>query len=156
MTKNFKKGTSLVEVIIAAAVILLVLSGLYTTHIFFLKTILRNIDTVKANFLMEEGIEAVKTIRDSDWVKISSLIPGTNYRLTFNSSVWATTTSVALIENRFDRVFSVEEVYREVDGDITESGGTLDEGTMKLNVSVSWWNGVSTTTKSTETYISNL
>lgn len=150
------KGSGLIEIVISAGIILLVLTGLYNVHVYFLKTTIRNIDALKATFLMEEGVEAVKTIRDSGWPKISSLSLNTNYHLVFVNSDWATTTTASLIDDHFDRVFSIDQVYRDVNGNIISNGGSADSGSRKLTVSVSWRNGEATTTKSVVTYITNI
>jgi hypothetical protein len=106
--------------------------------------------------LLDEGAEALRLMRDDGWTtNIASLTVDTPYRLAWNNA-WTATTSTALIDNYFDRTFTLSSVSRDASSyDIVSSGGTADTNTKKATVSVSWNDGSGTTTKSVELYLYN-
>lgn len=114
---------------------------------------------IQSGFLIEEGIEAVKLLRDRGWTPyIASLTTGTTYYLSWNGAMWVSTLTPQLIENTFTRSFVISSVERDVNDDIVSTGGVVDPNTRKVVVSVSWTpkNGAATSTKFAETYIMNL
>ncbi len=133
------KGLTLVEVVIASAIILAAIVTLLGVHTLYLKVALANTDSVKAAFLLEEGIEETRYLRDDSW---SANIAG----------LTSTTTSI----DNFERMVTLSAVYRDSNGDIVSSGGTLDTNTKLITSSVSWMVNGATTTKSISTYLTNL
>jgi len=148
-------GFGLVEVIIGAAIISISLFGMVSL---FSKSIQVSREVgkkVQAGFLLEEGLEAVRIIRDSDWDNISSLSTTTEHYLNFSGGSWATTTDNMFIDGMFERKLIVDDVYRDGNDDITSSG-TLDMGIKKITVEVSWLSRNATTTESASTYLSDI
>lgn len=156
--RNSNNGLSLVEVLIATSIILAFFLALITVYNSYLKLAKTNINSVKAIFLAEEGIEAIKILRDSSWSnEIVPLTSGTNYYLAFTGGRWDTTTSNIYIDANFERKLSFSNVNRDaVTDDIVTSGGILDPNTRLLTVTVSWNNRGATSTKVLSTYITNL
>ncbi len=106
--------------------------------------------------LLEEGVEAVKLLRDSGWTaKIAPLVPGVNYGVAYVSGAWTSTTSLKYIDNKFYRTFALTDVYRDSNDKIASSGA-LDSNTKKVVVSVSVRTILGTTTKSISTYLANI
>ncbi len=155
-SRAYSKGSSLAEVLVAGAIILIVLTGLYATHTFFVTQTQTNTQKIKVSFLLEEGVEAVKTMRDLGWTNISGLTANQPYYLTFTGGRWSTTTTATRIDNVYYRSFVVQNVNRASDDDITTTGGSSDAGTRKLTVTVSWPDRGATTTRSISTYIANI
>jgi prepilin-type N-terminal cleavage/methylation domain-containing protein len=157
MKKFFNsRGFSLVEVIVAVSIAAISILSVWKVYNFFIKISISNPSLFQASFLAEEGIEAVKFMRDSGWSSnITSLSSDVPYTLVFNGSKWATTTSVVYIDNKFDRRVSVSDVYRDAFGNIGETG-SFDPDTKKVLVTVSWKKDISTTTKEITTYVSNI
>jgi Tfp pilus assembly protein PilV len=156
MAKHSKSGFGLLEVVIGVAIISITLFGLMAVS----RTALRIVDgaaqNVQAGFLLEEGVEAIKIMRDSGWsANISTLSAGAPHYFNFDGSTWRATTSNIFIDGVFERSFIIENVYRDGDDDIAASG-TLDQDTKKISVSVSWNKRTGTTTKTISTYIANL
>lgn len=151
-------GFSLVEVIIAASIItisVLSIVGVYST---FVKNTFDNTRPIQATYLAEEGVEAVKSMRDFGWnSNISSLTVGSTYRLYFNNSLnkWQATTTATLIDSTFDRTIVLGTAYRDGSDNLTVSG-TADSNTRLLTVNVAWINHGATSTKTLQTYITNL
>ena len=148
------------EVLIAASIVtasILAIVGVYAT---FLKQTFTNTPAIQAAYLSEEGIEALKTMRDFGWVSnIASLTASSTYRLYFNTGLsrWQATTSTssAMIDSTFDRTFVLENAYRDASDNLASSG-TADSNTRKVTVTVSWSSKGATSTKTLMTYISNL
>ncbi|MEK9183485.1 MAG: prepilin-type N-terminal cleavage/methylation domain-containing protein [Patescibacteria group bacterium] len=152
----FNRGFGLVEVVISVSIISLSILGVMLVAQLSQKVIGESTKKVQAAFLAEEGIEAVKSMRDRSWqTDISLLNVGSDYYISFNGTAWVSTTTNAYLNNIFERKFVVNNVYRNVSDDIAESGA-LDPDTKKITVSVSWFNRNSTTTNSISTYIANL
>lgn len=152
---NFKNGFGLIEVIVGVAIISVSFLGLMSVAHLSFKILERSSHNLKAGFLLEEGAEAVKIIRDSGWSNINSLSNGVNYYLNFNGTTWLTTATPVYVDNIFERKFVLSNVYRDINDDIATSG-TIDTGTKKITISVSWKEGGSTVTQSFSTYITNL
>jgi Tfp pilus assembly protein PilV len=153
---SFKtRGLTLVEVLISAALILIAVVALFSVHNLYLKTALSNSDSIKAAYLAEEGVEAVRFWRNSSWNnKIETIPLDTPYGLTLSGNGWATTTNRYI--GNFERSITLSAVYRDASSDIVSSGGTLDSNTLLVTSSVSWVKGGATSTKSIATYLTNI
>ena len=161
MTKlNFKRGTGLVEILVAVFIFTVVLGSLIYASNLYLSGAGDNLKSAKAAYLAQEGIEAVRIMRDASWTNISQLTASTTtYYFSWNTSsttnkTWATTT-IATTTDSFTRTFKVYSVYRDANGRIVTSG-TLDANTRKVTVSVAWLSKIGTTTKSISTYLANI
>lgn len=152
------RGFSLVEIILAAAIFSIFFAsiGLYFSR--GLKLSEQTTRRIQASYLLEEGINVMRLLRDSGWnASIATLSTTTTYHLYWNGSSWRPTTTPQLIENIFTRTFSMSDVYRDSNDDIVSSGGSYDAQTKKVTFFVSWTteNGV-TATDTVQTYIPNL
>ena len=142
---------SLIEVVIASAIVLLLSAVLVSANFAYLRTFNTSLKTIKAVYLVEEGIEAVNLIKNNDWNGLGNI--GTDSYLVWNGTTWLSTTSQSMVDQIYERKFMTEEVYRDSSDDIVLAGGTLDSNTRRLTVSVSWLDNSATTTKSISTYI---
>jgi type II secretory pathway pseudopilin PulG len=150
------KGAGLMEVIIGVSLILITLVGLVTTYNLFLEAALRNTEVLQANFLIEEGIEATRALRDADWdSNIATLNQGTDYDVEESGGSWQISTNPSLIDGKFYRAVTVEDVYRDANDDIAPSG-TLDSNIKLFIVTVSWLEGSATSTRSLSAYLTKL
>ncbi|MCX6755747.1 MAG: type II secretion system protein [Candidatus Nomurabacteria bacterium] len=157
--KNYIKyiqGFSLIEVLIATSVlgVLAVILMSSTNKGIILSN--QALDEVQASFLLEEGSEAVKSLRDTNWTNISGVTDNTNYYLAFNNTtnVWSLSATPSKVDS-FTRVIVFSPVYRDSNDDIASSG-TLDAGTKKVTVTTSWTSNGNTISKSVPFYISNI
>jgi len=153
--EKLNQGFGLIEVIVGVAIISVAFLGLMSVANLSFKILEKSSNNIKAGFLLEEGVEAVKIIRDSGWSNISSLSNGVNYYLNYNGTTWATTTTPVYMDNLFERTFVLNDVSRDINDDIADSG-TVDPDTKKITISVSWKDGGGTITQSFSTYITNL
>lgn len=151
-----KKGIGLVEMIVGLSVFIFIVLSFIVSFNYFIKNSILGTKTVQANFLVEEGLEAVKSIRNDSWASgIQSLVPNQEYYLIFNGAKWESTTSSVLVDNFFERKFIVENVYRDANGDISSSG-TLDTGSKKITVFVSYTINDVVKTENVSTIITNI
>lgn len=162
MMKRSKKsgnacGLVLVEVLVA--VFIISISIIATTNVIQQSITLssRALRSAQAGFLLEEGSEATKTIRDAGWSNITALTAGTNYYLSYNTStnVWSLSTTSATIDSIFTRTIVISAVCRDGSYNIG-SCGTADTGTKEVTVTVSWSNSGTTLSKTLSFYMSNI
>ena len=158
--KKFSKGLSIIELVLATAIVGAFLTAIIFSFTSFLRLSFLNIKTVKAVFLAEEGIEILKHLRNASWEENLSFLVSNGvkgYYLNFTGSGWEVSEDNVFIDGLFERKFVLEDVYRdESSGQIVESGGTLDAGTRKLTVYLSWLSGDATTTKYITTYLADI
>lgn len=160
MNTLYKKniGFAMVEIIVAAAII----SGAFVTAMGVAQKSLylsrQALHTAQAAFLLEEGAEAVRIYRDNGWANISGLTAGTTYYPYFSGGTWTlSTTPVNGTVGIFTRSVVIANVNRDnTTADITSSGGTLDTGTRKVTVTVTWNEGGTSVSKVLPFYILNV
>lgn len=153
----YKKGISIVEVVIASAIISL--SMIYITNVYgnLLTLSLSNTEKVQAVFLLDEGVEAIKTMRNYSWSSIASSSADTTYYLIWQNSRWQSTTSPNIIDNKFIRTFTVSNVYRDPSTlNIVTSGGVLNNDSKIVNIDISWNYKGATSSKQVSFYVFNL
>lgn len=153
---NKQYGTVLVEVIVAVSIISIIFIELFGVATRTLSFSYQSLKTSEASFLLEEGAEAVKTIRDDNWTTLSASLLETPYYLSFSSGIWSLTSTETQI-GEYTRTVTLHSVYRDTNDDIISSGdGTLDPDIIRIAVSVIWPNGNQTSTKTLSFYIANI
>lgn len=148
-------GFGLIEIVIAAAVIATALYAVMTVARTSLELNRRVLFSTRAGFLLEEGSEGIRMLRDANWANLSGLTVGTSYYLVFSDHAWQSTTSPSVIDGIFTRTFKLGNVYRDGNDDIAQSG-TLDPSTKQITENVSWWNGNATSTRELFFYLTDL
>lgn len=142
--RNCSKGFGLVEIIVGTSIISLSLVGILTAFNLFMRTGLANTEKIQATYILEEGVEAFRYIRDSGWSSnIGTLTEGVPYYMVFDGSGWEATTTKTIIDEVFDRTVTLANVYRrDSDSDIVASTSpdqkTLDTNTIEVEVRVIW------------------
>jgi Tfp pilus assembly protein PilV len=147
--RNF--GFMMIEVLVAVSIIT---ASVLTAMAVAQKSIVlsqRSVHMTQAGFLLEEGAEAVRILRDNNWTNISNLSLNTDYYLSFNGSTWILNTTPSQI-GKFTRKITFSGVYRDASGDIAEAG-SLDSGTKLVTVTVTWNEGVNVVSKDLKFYI---
>ena len=156
-TGSAKKGMGLVEVVVGVSILAVAGVSLMLAFGFYVQTAAAAPRPIQAAFLEDEGMEAMRLLRDGSWSNISSLTPGTPYYVSFNASttVWTIGTAPKMIDSIFERKIVVASVNRDGSSNISASG-TNDPNTKKITVSVSWSSRGATTTKQLVGYLTNL
>lgn len=151
-------GFSLVEVLIAVAILVSLFFAIASQFSDMRSTVERTSKQTQAGFLLEEGVEVAKLLRSKSYLTyIEPLATSTPYYLFWNSttSSWSATTTPQVIDQSFTREFILEEVYRDANGDIAPAG-VLDPGSRKLTVTVFWEVEGATSSEQLVTYIMDL
>lgn len=152
---NSNNGFGLLEIVLAIALISGSLFALTAVSQVAFRATEEASDRVRASFLLEEGFEALKLIRDDSWINISSLNNDQTYYLIFSGGSWQTTSSPEIIEGLFTRSFVSKEVLRDGAYNIASSG-TSDGEIRKVEMSIIWdQRGVAREIKGT-TYLANI
>jgi hypothetical protein len=155
LSNKTQVGFFLVEAVVATA--------LSATVIFFLLGLVQNIvkisqgslERTQASYLLEEGQEAVKTIRDDGWNNISSIGNGVTNYLSWNGTKWVFSSVDSTIDI-FTRTVVLEAVSRDSNSDIVTSGGTVDIRTRKVIITTSWSTSSGTKTEDLVFYIADI
>ncbi|MBI2039313.1 MAG: hypothetical protein HYT22_03500 [Candidatus Niyogibacteria bacterium] len=131
------KGFAVLEIVVSVSLIAVALFALSGTARLAYRAIGEASDRIRAGFLLEEGFEALKTIRDDSWSSIENLALDQPYYLEFSGGRWNATTSPQLADSLFTRSFTVRAVFRDGTENIAPSG-TSDPNTKKVELSVAW------------------
>ena len=133
-------GIGLVEVLIGAAIVALTLSFTVATVNHFFAVGTKTADRVAAAYLAQEGVEALRFVRDGSWATIAALPEDTPRYLDIDSDAIGITSTPEVIDG-FERTVFVRDVYRATAGDdivdeASEVGKALDPNTKLVEVSV--------------------
>lgn len=147
----------MIEVVIAVAIISLAFLGLVTIYGHYVKASLNVHSEIRAAYLIEEGQEAVRMLRDMSWTaNIAPLSTAVQYQMIFSSTTgWSLTPNAQPIAGGFYRTVQIQDVSRDNQNDIAASG-TVDPNTKRVNVTVYWAQGTATSSKQISTYIANI
>lgn len=156
-----RAGFGLLEIVIASAVVGVSIFALSSAVVLSSKLQSQSSDKIRANFLAEEAMEAMRFLRDKSWnANLANLSPGTNYYISFSTttSQWSVGQTVQpYIDSIFERKISVENVYRDLNYNIVSFGGAEDVDSKKITATVSWaGKGGATSTVSLSTYLSDI
>ena len=152
--KNTIAGSVLVEILIAASIILITFLILTATLQKSVQVAQLSLARQQASLLAEEGAEAIKLIRDTSWASITAVPTNTTQYLVFSGGTWAVTSTPSSIDG-FTRTITVDDVMRDATDDIA-SNGTLDAGTKKITIAVSWQAKGVSRTENLVLYIANI
>lgn len=153
--QNKKRGFMMIEVIVAASIITISVLSAMSVAQMSIRTSRQAFHTTQAAFLLEEGAEAVRILRDNAWTNISSLTPATDYYPTFSGGTW-TLSSTPNTVGIFTRTVRITAVNRDNTTKDISAVGTDDPGTKLVTVTVSWTEGGVTVTKTLPFYITNI
>jgi Tfp pilus assembly protein PilV len=153
--KRFEHGFFLVEVVVATAVIAVVLLALIGAISKSVEVSTLALQKTQAAYLLDEGSEALKFVRNGSWNTIANLADDTNYYLTWSAGAWTVTDEPQAVDG-FTRSFVLSSVYRDSGGDIVVDGGTLDTGTRKAVLTVTWSGQNGSLTENLPLYLANI
>lgn len=148
-----KEGLTLIEILLAVTIFTIFSLGIFYLS---LDTLRRDTNTVNSNealFYAEEGLEAIRNMRDINYLQLSN----GDHGLAYSGGIWSFVEAPERVEDFYDRTITIEDVYRDGSGNIDSTGaGTLDPETKKVTSSLSWLqNGVIPKNITISAYISN-
>ena len=145
--KKFQKGILIVEILIAIAIIASISATIFGVVAIYLQTSGAMKETVQANMLAQEAMEATRSFRDgktwsTDGLGTLSVDPVYYHPIKIGTSVLSW--DLALDEENIDG-FKRKVVFYNVQRDdvnknIVSEGGTIDPNTKKVVATVSWKN----------------
>ena len=141
--KDNKKGISIIEILVVIAIIAIALIGLLGLITFSLRISTLMKETVQANNLAQETIEAVRNFRDgTDWNTngLGTLNVGADYypeKSGGDPPKWQIVAGEEIIDG-FTRKVIFYQVNRDANDNIVEAGGTPDPNTKKVIAVISW------------------
>ncbi len=155
---NFKRGISIIEIIIASSIISLTVISISVAYGNFVYLSRQNTAKIQAALLLDEGSEAIKTMRGERWSNIASTTAGTTYYFAWMTDRWRATTTPVVVDNMFYRTFVVSPVYRDAStfNILPDASGTLDTGSKKVDITVSWKDQDATSTRTSTIYVFNI
>ncbi|MBI5079211.1 hypothetical protein HZB06_00845 [Candidatus Wolfebacteria bacterium] len=133
-------GQSLIEVIIGITVGTILIGSSVGAIVLLLKYNLNTKMVQIASSLNRQTMDDVRSISESDWLKIYNLNKESNNQYYIFSSTRNITPgpeSLTVEGRQFSRYFYVENVNR-IGGNIVESGGAEDPSTQKITAIVQW------------------
>ncbi len=150
-------GFTLVEIVIAAAIISFSLVSMVAIASNSISYSRRAINTYVASASLEEGMEVMRMMRAANWGSISSLVPGTPYYLSFATpaNTWSIGT-VPVTDGIYTRTVTASAVKRSNGAIVTDGTGTVDAGTVLVTVAVTWKESGVVVQKSLSEYLSNI
>ncbi|TSC69432.1 MAG: hypothetical protein G01um101466_29 [Parcubacteria group bacterium Gr01-1014_66] len=135
-----RSGYGLVETIIVVAVIGGILGTFFGIEQLGIRLLRQEKEHLEAFLLAEEGMEAVRALRDTSWTThIAPLATnGTPYYAVIENARWKlTTTAPPLLEGIYTRTILFASVNRD-GADRIAGAGALDPGTRKVTVRINW------------------
>ena len=144
-------GFSLIEIIIAIAIFSIIIAGGLTGFIPVLNQNRQSNEIIEANRLAEEGLEAVRSIRDRDF----NLLSAGNKGIGVSSNLW-NFSGTNDVSGKFTRQISITAANRDVGGTLINSGGTTDPDTWLIKSLITWNYSIGDTKQfSLETILTN-
>lgn len=134
-----KKGFLLVEVILSSALFVLLVTTLVVAYLYGQESTVLAGNRGQAATLAEEGLEAVRNIRDHDF---ADLINGT-YGLVISGDTWALSGSsdTVGIFTREIEISSIDEDRKEIQSTVTWEQNPQREGSVSLASYLTNWSG---------------
>lgn len=133
-----KRGVSILEVVLVAAIILTVVTAIAGAWQLYLRTANTISIQTQATLAEIEVVEALNIMRDSGWAsKIASLNLNTNYYIRWNGSTYiATSTSITLATSSalVGRI-TFQSIKRDAQSNISSSG-TIDPDTRLVSMKI--------------------
>jgi type II secretory pathway pseudopilin PulG len=129
-----KKGQSLIELLIILALLAIILPALFYGMITSREGKPQQQQRITGLSYLHEAEEAAINVRNRSWDAFA--VNGTFHPS--NSGNYWTLVAGSETVNGFTRQIVISDVYRDSNGAITTSGGTLDLSTKKVVTTVSW------------------
>ena len=146
------QGFLTVEVLIAISIVTISILASMTVAQKSIYVSRQSLHFSQANFLLEEGAEAVRILRDNAWTNISSLTLETYYYPLFSNGTWSLSTTPNTV-GIFTRKMTISSVKRDDTSKDISDTGTVDTGTKLVTITVSWSESGTTVTKTLSFYI---
>ncbi len=133
-----RSGQMIVELLMVIGLSAITLPALLTGFVVSREGRPQQTQRLAAVAFLKETKEAVRVVRESDWANISTdIVMGNEYHPVLSGSTWTLAAGNETV-NGLTRSVVISDVYRDANGAIVTSGGTLDPSTKKAVSTVSW------------------
>jgi prepilin-type N-terminal cleavage/methylation domain-containing protein len=130
------KGFSMVEILIAAAILVSVVVVVSASLQVFVRLSSQTAQTIHATLLLEEAAEALQLLRDSNWdTNIAPRTLDTPYYLSWNGSAYAISDTPVIIGGDYRREVVFSQVRRDAQG-VLDAGGDPDNESRKVTITI--------------------
>lgn len=138
MTPSLKRGISIVEIVIASAIIAISVVGIIGAIQVYLKVVYQNTRETQAVLLLDETAEALQYMRDDSFsTHFDSITPGNTYTIFWNASGYELSTSTVMLPYEMTRTVVFLEIERDANDQISSSG-SVDDDTLKAAITIAW------------------
>ena len=138
MKTSLKQGISVVEIIVAAAIIGVSVIGIVAAIQVYLKVVYQNTRETQAILLLDETAEALQYMRDKSFsTYFASSTVGTTYTVYWSGTGYEFSTSTITLPYQMTRTVILSQVKRNSDDQIASSG-TIDPKTLKATLQINW------------------
>jgi type II secretory pathway pseudopilin PulG len=120
-------GMSVIEVMLATVMFAILATGGIATIVHSFSVNRRGEEETQATLMAQEGIEAVRSIKNKGWANLSAGTTG----VATTGNTWGFDGNPD-VNGRFTRTIQIDQVMRNSSGVIVNSGGTVDPDTMKV------------------------
>lgn len=154
MWRTKKPAFSLIEIVVVLFLVVVIVPAINNV----LSQSVRAMGTaqreVEALYLAQEGMEVVRAIRDSNWDSFASM-SGQKYLNTVANPPMLSDSST-LIDNKYERVVSIAQLYRDNSDELTtDSVGNEEADARQVTVTVRWTEFGRTNSIELVTYLTN-
>lgn len=151
-----KQGFSVAEIMMVIVVFAIFSVSIYQALIFYHKSMKGAVNKVAAIYLAQEGIEAVRSLRNKSWDdNIFDLDEAIVYYPVLVGDEWTlSTTNPGPIDGAYIRTVELDEVFRNSSDDI-DTAGAEDPNTKKIQVKIAWDEPAGNKEIKIETYLTN-
>ncbi len=155
--RNSQKGFGMVEIIVGAALILVIGGAAVTAWTQYLQVTTRSTDLTKAALLTDEAGEALVMWRDIGWTsEIAARTIGTTYYLSWNGTSYSLGTTAVAFQDGYAVKLIMSAVSRDGSSNVVTSGGTVDANTRKVQINVVPITATSTVISTSELLLHNV
>ncbi len=154
--KNNEQGVGIIDIVISVTIITIALFSIIQLVVLGVRLQRESDERTRAIYLAEEGMEAVRLLRDQSWSSsINPLLLDTDYFPVVSSSQWVlSTTDPGLIGGLYTRTVRFGRVFRNDATDDIAPSGTEDPNTREVKVRV-FWGGTGAKSYEIVTYLTN-
>lgn len=139
MKNSFIKGISIVEIIVAAGIIAVSVTGIVAAIQIYLKVVYQNSREAQAVLVLDETAEALQYLRDVGFSSnIANLDLNQQYTVYWNGAGYSLSTSTIVLPYDMTSKVSFEEIQRNSSDEIVSTGGGLDSNTRKALITIEW------------------
>ena len=134
-----RTGFGIIEIIVAMGILVIIAATATSSLLGGLIANRLGDEETEAYLYSQEGIEAVRSIKNQGW-NVPFLLRDCRIScgLTNTSSRWSYSGTNNIRDDKFTRTMKVESVNRDGSGNVVETGGTYDPDTKKITAATTW------------------